>query len=1007
LDNLHETGRKKQPGALEGKMRPYKKILMPPDLFLPAILLFSIPLHAAVVMLGSFEGSMDGWTADGSVSVSYSTQGVTAGASSLQVVFPSGWLGILKKNMLPQPDLLKTMTAIQLDVTTRNDAGQIPGGWLNLFFVINSQTGGWQQFNLSYPGVPSSPRTDTLTVTIPQSVRDTFIQNGAGGWAEFFIITNSGTGGGTLWLDNIRAVLPDSGTVTIQISADAPIRTIPMTLYGANLQSWDGAQAGTNTTFNNLMKASGRKYFRIPGGSWSNGHLWSDIEGPNGTAAWKVSYTEYLNLMAALSQPGETTPPTLQPIVNFPGWWYDTLQDDTPYDEENQNYQIAHQKAVNAAVAWVQDQTSRPVCAQYWEIGNEIGGPWEVGWFEGISGTYYGDRFADFYLAMKAVNPSIKIGACAEPKHELQPWGWYVGYWTYDTLVAAAAKNAVPDFLIIHAYPGSGQPASYNPTLLSTDIDDIGVFTSSLNSIVQNALGAQYVGQIRYGMTEWDAGGHDSYNRVSCYVNALFHAQYILEMARHNWDLSNPWIPEYRADFRVYPVWYVNPMLIHHFGRHMVQASSSNTPLVRAYAAKDDQGNLTIFVFNNSPSSDITANIQITGFSAGQSGQQWLLEPDGAVISGGITVQDKDDIRINGVLHPDPLAAPSYAPQAFRSGNTFQIPLPASGMMLMKIPPPNSDTTPPAAPTGLTAVLNGINIRLDWNDNTEPDLRGYHIYRSTTFGSGYRRLNAAVLTESGYLDTAVASGQTYYYVVRAVDTLWNESDVSSQASATVPKTALGTILYERWDGIPGSSVSSLTSNPAYPNNPSFAGRLTALEGPSNIGENYGTRIRGYLYPPATGPYTFWIAGDDNCQLRLSTDGNPANASLIASVPGWTDPRQWNKYSSQQSSPRTLTAGQKYYIEVLHKEYTGGDHVAVAWSGPGFSQEVIAGNYLSPWLSGLYGDFNSSGAVSIEDLMHLAEVWVSNNCVLTSAVDQNGDCVVDLSEFAEFARNWLK
>ena len=99
-----------------------------------------------------------------------------------------------------------------------------------------------------------------------------------------------------------------------------------------------------------------------------------------------------------------------------------------------------HVNAVNAAVAWVQDQTARATCAEYWEIGNEIGGPWEVGYFPEISGTYYGDYFADFYLAMKAVNPNIKIGACAEPQHELQPWGWYQGYWTYDTLVAAAKK---------------------------------------------------------------------------------------------------------------------------------------------------------------------------------------------------------------------------------------------------------------------------------------------------------------------------------------------------------------------------------------------------------------------------------------------------------------------------------------------------------------------------------------------------------------------------------------
>ena len=223
---------------------------------------------------------------------------------------------------------------------------------------------------------------------------------------------------------------------------------------------------------------------------------------------------------------------------------------------------------------------------------------------------------------------------------------------------------------------------------------------------------------------------------------------------------------------------------------------------------------------------------------------------------------------------------------------------------------------------------------------------------------------------------------------------------------TTPVTALGTILYERWTGISGTAVSALTSNPAYPNSPSFTDYITSLEGPTNILDNYGTRIRGYLYPPTTGSYTFWIAGDDNCELWLSTDGTPAHITRIANVPDWTNSRQWTKFTSQQSSPVALTAGQKYYIEVLHKENGGGDNIAVAWSGPGISQQVIDGEYLSPWFKGLYGDFNDSGSVSIADLAMFAERWVSNNCVLTSAIDLDGDCVVDFYEFSQFARNWM-
>ena len=83
----------------------------------------------------------------------------------------------------------------------------------------------------------------------------------------------------------------------------------------------------------------------------------------------------------------------------------------------------------------------------------------------------------------------------------------------------------------------------------------------------------------------------------------------------------------------------------------------------------------------------------------------------------------------------------------------------------------------------------------------------------------------------------------------------------------------------------GNAVSDLTSNVNYPDNSTGRELITKLEGPTNWADNYGTRIRGYVIPPADGNYTFWIASDDNSELWLSTDNNPANAVLIAYIPG--------------------------------------------------------------------------------------------------------------------------
>lgn len=315
------------------------------------------------------------------------------------------------------------------------------------------------------------------------------------------------------------------------------------------------------------------------------------------------------------------------------------------------------------------------------------------------------------------------------------------------------------------------------------------------------------------------------------------------------------------------------------------------------------------------------------------------------------------------------------------------------------------DTTPPAAPTGLTAGVEDAAIVLDWDDNIEGDLYGYSVYRSETSGSGYSKVNTVPVSVSEFTDSTAPSGRTFYYVVRAIDTSSNESDPSNEAEIWLPDLGMGTVLREWWTGISGTSVSSLTSNANYPDNPSGSEKITRLEGPIGWNDNYGTRIRGYLHSPTTGAYTFWIAGDDNCQLWLSTDGNPANASIVASVPGWTDSQEWDKYSEQESSSISLTAGQKYYIEVLHKEGTGGDHVAAAWAGPGITQQVIDGVYLSRWFTGLYGDFTGDGDVDIEDIAGFLVLWLDEDCVQTAGMDLDGNCVINLYELSVIAQNW--
>ncbi|MCB1055456.1 MAG: endonuclease [Acidobacteria bacterium] len=98
------------------------------------------------------------------------------------------------------------------------------------------------------------------------------------------------------------------------------------------------------------------------------------------------------------------------------------------------------------------------------------------------------------------------------------------------------------------------------------------------------------------------------------------------------------------------------------------------------------------------------------------------------------------------------------------------------------------DTTPPAAPTGLAATAGDGQIGLSWNANGESDLAGYDLYRATAAGGPYARVNGALIGASGYTDTGLTNGTTYYYVVTAVDTSSNESADSAVASATPAAT---------------------------------------------------------------------------------------------------------------------------------------------------------------------------------------------------------------------------
>ena len=155
----------------------------------------------------------------------------------------------------------------------------------------------------------------------------------------------------------------------------------------------------------------------------------------------------------------------------------------------------------------------------------------------------------------------------------------------------------------------------------------------------------------------------------------------------------------------------------------------------------------------------------------------------------------------------------------------------------------------------------------------------------------------------------------------------------------------GSITWEYWENVSyGSRISIPTENKS-----TETRQLSSFATPTNVGDGFGARVRGYICPPVSGEYVFFMSADDMGELWLSTNDNPDNKQKIAYVNTATNIRQFNKYPSQRSQRIYLKAGQRYYVEALQQEIMSGDHLVVGWETPeGKTEKPIAGMHLIPF-----------------------------------------------------------
>jgi hypothetical protein len=111
----------------------------------------------------------------------------------------------------------------------------------------------------------------------------------------------------------------------------------------------------------------------------------------------------------------------------------------------------------------------------------------------------------------------------------------------------------------------------------------------------------------------------------------------------------------------------------------------------------------------------------------------------------------------------------------------------------------------PRRPSGVVVQVQAGGVALSWEGATDSNggaVSGYNLYRSTTSGGEYTKVNTSLITRAAYNnaglekantslitgsvynDTGLEEGTTYYYVVTSVDSDGYESARSREVSVT-------------------------------------------------------------------------------------------------------------------------------------------------------------------------------------------------------------------------------
>lgn len=398
-----------------------------------------------------------------------------------------------------------------------------------------------------------------------------------------------------------------SASVTVNASVSRAV--IPAAGHGVNSAVYDGNM--NQAAVPGLLRDAGFKAIRYPGGSYADIYHWQTHTADGGFVAPNTTFDAYMSTVRSVGA---------QPVV-IANYGTGTAQE---------------------AAEWVRSANIvRGYGVRLWEIGNEVygnghyGAQWEADNHADKSPRAYATNAVQYISAMKAVDPSIRVGVVLTT-----PGSWPDGIvgsgdsadWN-NTVMSIVGGRA--DFVIVHWYPGASSAADS-----LTKVSQVPTIVSSLRSLINRYAGAN-APNIGIAVTEMNPG-----YQLNSATAALFATDSVLTWFEHGamnldwWNTHNggsspgtnqDGTPDYHDEGILSSGSGGEPALNTPFppyfglamagragapGDTLAQASSSNS-LLSAHAVRTTSGGLNVVLVNKDLTNATTVSLSYTGFTPG------------------------------------------------------------------------------------------------------------------------------------------------------------------------------------------------------------------------------------------------------------------------------------------------------------------------------------------------------------------------------------------------------